>query len=509
MAMPQARFLSIIGPVAVVLFSLFSVAFLTEHYFPIEPDVANSPLVWRMFLSEGFTAFKDWRPTPDNWYFTTYPINFLFFALSGSDGPGVLALATSLFISLSALILYFVMSSVQKKLPTLCVVLCLTLLPAHVYIFGYAAHPFSHYSTNFFGILVFALCFINLTRQSIPLACFTCILAMLASVSDPWFQATYFLPLLIVNVYFSQKKIIRPAITITLAIGFISTLSNLALLQRLLGLPLQRFRIAPPEQWITNTSQVVDNLGNCLNLFFIHTPFTASLSFFLWAAIFLYAVVTAIKTGTKNGLYIGLFSFLTVSGILSSFILSYQFPQGATGARFFSNAICFGIFATAFGLSLTRHRLLMLIFPLYLASSLYSYSEQHDTPLNQAVKTEEYMTFLQQHDLKFGYSDYWHMSNTVNWLSYGKMHITPIMFDDQRQRVEFDRARPQSMKSWLSPEWLNAAPERQFFVLPLIETSTPADQQLKAITTQIGEPDEIIPFQHLMILVYHHRISVH
>jgi hypothetical protein len=52
--------------------------FLTMRYFSLDPDSANSPLVWRAFLTEGFSAFKDWAPTPDNWYFTTYPVNFLF-----------------------------------------------------------------------------------------------------------------------------------------------------------------------------------------------------------------------------------------------------------------------------------------------------------------------------------------------------------------------------------------------------------------------------------------------
>lgn len=179
---------------------------ITSRYFPVEPDAANSPLVWRAFIAEGFSAFKDWQPTPDNWYFTTYPFNFLFFGLLNYDGKLPLVLSTSLFIGLTACLLAYVTYAVNKSRSSLLVLLGLVLLPSYVYTFGFAAHPFSHYSTNFFGTLVFCLAFININRKSLVLTILYSIISIFSSVSDPWFLATYFLPLLLTHAYFSCKK---------------------------------------------------------------------------------------------------------------------------------------------------------------------------------------------------------------------------------------------------------------------------------------------------------------
>ncbi len=68
-----------------IIFAVIASYALTYRYFPVEPDASSSPLIWRAFLTEGITAFKDWKPTPDNWYFTVYPINFIFFNLISDD----------------------------------------------------------------------------------------------------------------------------------------------------------------------------------------------------------------------------------------------------------------------------------------------------------------------------------------------------------------------------------------------------------------------------------------
>jgi hypothetical protein len=133
----------------------------------------------------------------------------------------------------------------------------------------FAAHPFSHYSTNFFGILVFALAFFNIKKKSLPLTWLTTFIALFASISDPWFLATYFLPLLLTCGYFSWRQILPRKFTIILGISFIISMSHA--LQRLMGLPIQRFKLMPVAQWPDNAAWVVQLLGKSLNLF-LFTP---------------------------------------------------------------------------------------------------------------------------------------------------------------------------------------------------------------------------------------------
>lgn len=240
---------------------------LTLRYFPIEPDVANSPIVWRAFLSEGFSAFKDWSPTSDNWYFTTFPVNFVFFILLSDDGKLPLIASASTFVILTPMIILAVINSTKKSWSSIFAPLCLILLPAYVYVYGFIAHPFSHYSTNFFGVLVFALSFYNMRRNSFFLAMICSILSLLAAVSDPWFLATYFLPLLLVHMFFSWKKVISKKITILFLIVFVIAMTHAV--SRLLGLPVQHFKLVPLEQWMVNAKWSVHVFGKSLNLFLL------------------------------------------------------------------------------------------------------------------------------------------------------------------------------------------------------------------------------------------------
>ena len=478
--------------------------FLTMRYFALDPDSANSPLVWRAFLTEGFSAFKDWAPTPDNWYFTTYPVNFLFFALMGNDGIHPLVLSTSVFVGLSAFILACVVYRMSNAWHALIAAICLILLPAYVYTFGFAAHPFSHYSTNFFGILVFALAFFNIKKKSLPLTWLTTFIALFASISDPWFLATYFLPLLLTCGYFSWRQILPRKFTIILGISFIISMSHM--LQRLMGLPIQRFKLMPVAQWPDNAAWVVQLLGKSLNLFFVHTPLAYIASFVIWMALFLYAVIICLRKGTE-AVFVSLFSFFTASAIISSFIISYDFPADIS-ARFFVGAVCFAIVMVVLAFSCTKKVAIALVFPLYIASSLYSY-QVNTTPLyDQEKQTYDYIAFLKKNNLTFGYGDYWKLSNNVNWLSFGEIHISPVMFDKVDFHIQFDSTRSQTLRSWLTDAYVQNSPDRQFVAIPAVETETSPHPRLEAVRAQLGKPDETLLYADMTIFVYHHRLPL-
>lgn len=487
--------------------SLLVAYILTARYFPIEADAANSPLVWRAFLNEGFSAFKDWSPTADNWYFTTYPVNFLFFTLI-NDGKSSLILSTSLFIGLTSFLLTSITYSINKSKTSLITLISLVSLPAYVYTFGFAAHPFSHYSTNFFGVLTLSLAFYNLNRKSLSLTAICTLIAVLASISDPWFQATYFLPLVLVHFFFSWRKETPIKITSILLIGFIISMTHL--LPKALGLPIQKFKLVPYEQWPLNAEWVLQVLGKSLNLFFIDTQLAHALSLLTWVVAFLYALKICLRKG-KESIFISLFSFLTISAIISSFIISYDSPADIS-ARFFVNAVCFFITLTVLGMSFSNKKILCVFLSLYIASSLYSYHTNKSPLYDQEKQTYEFIYFLNKNNLKFGYGDYWRFSNSVNWLAQGKIHISPVLFNERTHRIDFNKPRVQTMKSWLTDDYVKDAPNRQFVSIPVVESTEPnaaGNIQLSAIRNQLGEPDETLTFQGMTIFIYNNRIPPH
>ncbi|OON39730.1 hypothetical protein BTJ39_11870 [Izhakiella australiensis] len=480
---------------------------LTWRYFPIEPDVANSPLVWRGFLSEGFSVFHDWCPTADNWYFTVYPINFLFFILTGSDGMPALIISTALFVSLTAIIATWMLNRVEKSYASLLALLTLTCLPAFVLTQGFAGHPFSHYSTNFFGVLALALAFYNLQRNALWIALLYSLLSFFASASDPWFLATFYLPLLLTLSYLALKKQVRKTHLLLFLITFIMSFTHAP--QRWFGLPKQSFTIQPLEQWWTNAGWAWHVLGKSLNLFFFDNALAQGLSLVLWLGVLTYGFVIALKNGLQAR-FIALCSFFSISGIIASFIISYDAPA-SNSARFFINVIIFGVMLTTLAFIIRRRWPLALCLLLFAASSVGSYNQITRPYLDQQKPTDEYIAFLQSHQLSYGYSEYWLQANIVNWFTNGKIHITSVWFNPTDNKINFDAVRGQTMASWLQPAFINTAPQRQFVAIAAVADNDPhsvANQRLDAIRSQLGRPDEVLVFHDRTLFVYNNRIAL-
>lgn len=209
----------------------------------------------------------------------------------------------------------------------------------------------------------------------------------------------------------------------------------------------------------------------------------------------------------KNAIFVSLFSFLTVTGIISSFIISYDLPADIS-ARFFINIICFVVITSALGYSFSRNPLILMVLALYIASSAYSYSIIKTPLYDQEEQTKNFVTFLKKHNLHFGYGDYWKYSNSVNWLSSGSIHISPVIFDESDYHIQFDNVRVQTMKSWLTESYVKTSPDRQFVAIPGIESEASANSRIDAIRKQLGNPDETLIFQDLTLFVYNHRIPL-
>ncbi|MEI2267168.1 hypothetical protein [Erwinia sp. CGal63] len=479
---------------------------ITHRYFPVEPDAANSPLVWRALMNEGAAVFKDWAPTPDNWYFTVYPINFIFFMLSGSDGIASLTASTSFFVAFTAIILAAIVCFTTKSWHAVFILFSLIFLPAYLYTYGFVAHPFSHYSTNFFGVVCLALAVYNIKKNSTILAGVYSIIAVFSAVSDPWFSATYFLPLLLTHGYFTWKKVISLKSTTYVFVAFVLSMTHV--IPRMLGLPIQRFKLVPLEQWLANAEWTCHILGRSLNLFFVDNPIAWIASLIIWVGLTIWALYICLRQQEKRIVFISLFSFLTISAIISSFIVSYDSPAEIS-ARFFVNAICFVVVLVTLLLSFSKNIIPGIVLTLYIASSLYSY-HVHTRPLyDQKQQTYDYINFLEKNNLTYGYADFWAFSNSVNWLTEGRVHITSVLFKDDYS-IDFSSSRSQTMRSWLTEDFIRSTPERQFIAIPAVnsEGNAEANFRIQAIEKQFGKSDEQLPFQNMIILIYNHQLAI-
>lgn len=75
---------------ACIIIGIAASVWVVNLNFVIDSDVSNSAIVWHEISKNGWSIIKKWRATPDNWYFTVYPIHFLLFKLTGSTSPEIL-----------------------------------------------------------------------------------------------------------------------------------------------------------------------------------------------------------------------------------------------------------------------------------------------------------------------------------------------------------------------------------------------------------------------------------
>lgn len=488
--------------------SILFTVWLGSRYFPVEPDVANSPVVWQEILNTGIGAINSWQPTVDNWYFTVYPVNFITYYILGDSGLVSLKISTVIFSISIVFLAYGIVTAFLKKRYGAVAIILLTLIPAFGYKFGFIGHPFSHNSTNCFGLLCLLIIVTSVDKISVFRTCCLAILATLSSVSDPWFLAAYFIPMVIYFCYiFLRDKYNLYNLLIVVVFFFVSWKG---FIQKIIGLPVHHFSLVPLHTMLDNLKIFPLLIGKSLNLFFVDNEIAAYLSFCVWVAVFLHSIIIVIINKHERYVDFVIISLFSVLGVVSSFVLSYA-SASEISARFFVNVTCLALILCCLYMT-SRFKIFYIIISLLFAlSSINSYVNNKGALHNQYKQNIDYITFLKVHNLNYGYGAFWGMSNTVTWLSNGDINVIPVFFDKDNGTVDFHSSRVQTMKKWLDEKELRSAPNRQF-----VSISTGLDGErcismepcLLGIKKQLGEPDEILKYGSDIIFVYNKRLGL-
>ena len=486
------------------LLSFCTIIFLTSRYLPIETDALNSPIVWREVSEHGFGVLKSWYATPDNWYFTVYPINFFFYLLFGNDGIVPLTVSTALFACVTAISFWYVANRSGAGTYSYLVVISLTLMPAYAYTFGFIAHPFSHYSTTAYGALCVAIMIANIGLRSYALVALISIISIFTGASDPWYLASFFLPMLLIQAYMLWNKNASLKDLVTYSIAFIISISGLV--QRIFNIPVEHFKLTTTDQMLLNVEVAFTAIGRMLNPFFVNNGITLALSLLIWIPVSIYSAWVCFK-GTKESSYLAVLACLSISAIISSFILSFEHVNDMN-ARFFGNVPAFVITLCAICASIKKSRIISALLILFCFSSLYSYTKIKHPMFDQGAKTAEIIKFLTKNDLSYGYSNTVQYATTTNWMSNGDIKIIPVYQNPKTGYITKDVTRGQTMKYWLSDEYMSKTPSRQFFAVTETERSCKnKDVCINYIKSRIGEPDDVLTFRNITFLVYNRQIN--
>lgn len=481
--------------VTIFLTSRFSFTWVTNA------DSANSPIMWNEFLQYGFSAFKHWGPTFDNWYFTVYPINFLLFYIFNDSGFVPLMLSSAIFIIIICLCAAKIADHISGRFSAFIVLLSVTFISPDLY-YNYYSHPFSHNSTNAFGLAILAIYIITNSSKSILAAVSIFILAVLAGASDPWILPSFTIPILlaeIVNFYYNRS---RSTYLIFILLAFIVSFFNV--IQNIFGLPIGGFTITNAAQMLSNVHYAILLTAKMLPLWVNPSELISYIVFSVWVVVFFLGAVTCVRRGGLFRIF-SICCMLSVCGIYSSSVIGDQFPH----QRFYVNIAPVVLLLLSVCSRFSKLYFIPVI--VSLAISAFNYSMSPLKYENTKKPVYDYMNFLANNKLNYGYGSFWYSMNmAVNWLSNDQIHITPVFFNPDTGAVYFKPVRLQTLTTWHTKEFINGKPQRQFIAITQGQTGGDTCPQVQicidGAQNQLGKADEILTYNNSTFLVYNRPI---
>lgn len=480
--------------------------FLTERYFKytVNADFANSPLVWRQIKETTLSyTIHTWRATPDSWYFSVYPLHFLLFWITQSDGPGVLIFATTIF---SFMVAFGFSSIVERFSSRLAFVVCLmsiVFMPEIMYTHGFIAHPFAHNSTSGWGAIALLLYCFNIKRRSFSITLAAAFICMFTISSDMWFAPSYLIPIVITEALLSYRK--KTGYSHLLIYASVFVIGYLHIIQKLFSIEVQQMSLVSLDEMMANFKLLVFLVGQTLNVFLVQNESAWLASFLLWVVFILSVSVKAIRKMDSLS-YVTLAILLSILGIASSYVLINNLFKPSS-VRYFVNilpcAVAIGLISVDGIIKKASYVLLGLL----ISTSIYSYQSGKISDFRKFDDFQKYMTFLDRHDLTYGYGEFWYNAMEINWVSGGRILVVPAANNEQHG-INAVYARPQTMRYWYDKGIQSKTPERQFIAFSKGYVCPDKDECMVKARESFGEPDETLEYNNITLFVYNHRLTM-
>lgn len=486
--------------VLICLFSGFIIsAWVVSLYFVIDADISNSPTVWHEITQHGWPVMKNWLPTPDNWYFSAYPVHFIIYEILGTSSPEIILWISTFQIFICSLLAALICYERSKNIFSFILVPIFCGLGHYAQNVGYLAHPFSHNLTNLYGLLCIYLYLINLRRCNLAVDILIYVLIIIASVSDPWLLAAFYLPFLLTTVYevCVLKTRNHRALIIPMLTGVILFSHTI---ERLFGLPTISFHHGTFLQSVENAYWLLFGLGGLLNMFVVEKSST-----FIVSAL---VILTAYFTSIRNLKKISNIDFLTVMsvlGITSAFIIS-DVPGAYYSGRFLVNILYLTVIVI-FLRALSGRKILWLPITMIIISS-YITNLQVKPVRDDLSKTEGLLTFLRNNHLNYGYGPYWGTEAlAISWISNFQQIIRPVTFNKSTGFME-SYGRMQTFTNWYEKKETNAISQQFIAILNDGEECRNVEVCLEGVKKQFGMPEQILTFKSITFYVYNKPLNL-
>lgn len=486
----------------------------------VQSDLCDSVMLWFGWHAFGWSFFKSWLYTPDNWLFTVIPVHFLLFSLMGVTPVAVWLYGYIIFI-LNIFMLSMIALTLQCKKTALFLPFIFLFFSYHNIDTDAFVFSLTHNSTDFYGLFALWCGLKWLESPAIKYLFLVGLLSILAGLSDPWFYAAYLYPLIISSsillvyfLFYSRQKLFLKHLGIVITALFSLLFIKTKLFHLVHFLPKLHFQFADSAHLIHHNIYTFFKIVSVnFNLFPINTPHFLHVlvnnvifwSLSLFSLLLLFRQYLTTKSTTI--LYFAVFSIFSISVMTLPFMLGSTY-QSLIG-RYLLNIICLVPLIIAISIELSAEFLpswlkcsLLIAALWYIGLSIYSsVPNLKITPYNNLQKpTLDLISFLEAHHLTHGYGAYWSSyAYSVTWLSQYKILMYPITFSTNEQGITIG-TRAQTSKLW---HWFS--PSQPFFIY-LTNDRDECHNDIKycaqLVYRQFGKPDQILHYQNNFIYVW-------
>lgn len=481
----------------VSVISIYLSTYLSSKYFKLDGDTINSALVWSEFQNDGISAIRNWIPTEDNWYLSVYPIHFIIYMIFGWKSINSLIAISSIQVFACAFLSFLIVKKISNSIYSIIIIPALCALPYLCYEIGFISHPFSHNTSNLYGLI---LIYINtLARNRFTRSLISSAIILIAGISDPWFIAAYGLPALLhsilVDINERSNRFI-PSICLLLALLIYFSQA----IQKCLEVPASHFHLANFDAIKSNVYWYIYAIGGMINISYEDSDALRFASFSIVMLLGLYGMIKMYSSGKRE---ISFLLLMSAAGISGAYILGLPEKQYYS-ARFLVNIIYIYYITSFFVISSENKAKFIYFISVFLVATSSFIGHTQKSNDNLALAAEQQLKFMDENDLKYGFGPYWSGNpNVISWLSKGEIDFNPIIFRSDNGFLDWATPRAQSFRDKIQPK------KKKTFIMISSdgESCKDIDICIGGIKEQYGAPDRIIGYNESFFYVYNHGLK--
>ncbi|QFX96658.1 hypothetical protein [Acidithiobacillus thiooxidans] len=501
------------------LFAVLSVAALISSLgtafqtLPLNPDMAEMALIYQGIVHHGWRFPFTWRFNQDNQFLSLLPFALIFYALVGVSGASIVIQGWLIFV-VNAMLSGLVVKTVTRSWMWGYLAWLIALLAGPMAIGqpGILAYPVSHNAVWMFGLIgIIALLryIIDKPRWAFP-TMLVCVFT--GTVSDPWFQAAYTLPIIFLlwkapALFSRDKSDFRIAIKWIVAAYVVGRITYFIFADFNI-FSQQSISFASPSIMLKHLILLTKGIGTYLCLYPLPTNFISLVVWFIFIfsvlVVFCFAIIYR-KLLPASFIIVILFAFYS-SALMSILFVVTNFATGGWAIEYLINIFylfILSLLAIAYvfesmNFSARIFTRASVIAYLVLSMTLIVNGDFRFSP--NWGETKKVVYFLVKNHLYFGYGSYFGAQSPLFALaSDGAItgrHMGSNMGLPIIQMGNGDKG------FWYSDPSKETTP--QFIIF------SKADSELISITKKyIGPPNRVIYFLNYTIFIYDRNLLPH